>query len=324
MKTNQSLYSALFIGCLLAAAPSCSNEDDNLPKEKTPVGITATLTGEVETKADPNYTPAANTKIYMYYKDGANTETDEKGYYTYTASAWTSPKQDTNADDCIFWDDLVPVSSKYPFFAVSPIDTKNATSGAVETDQFADNNFINSDLLMAYTEVVGASKMTNVPLTFKHMLSKLTIKVKVGAISSFNSSAVTIQNAIKDYSINYTNPTTSVPATVAVNSSATPTNITPHPEVDETYETSKKIKVYSAILPVQTINKIQTVVTVGSSGSTTNYTYTYTGSVDLSQATNTTLTLTINGTKVELDNIKVTDWTQNTVDGDITIDTPIP
>lgn len=322
MKTNQSLYSALFIGCLLAAAPSCSNEDDNLPKEKTPVGITATLTGEVETKADAEYKPAANTTIFMYYKNGANTETDEKGYYTYTSSTWTSTNQDTNANHCIFWDDLVPVDSKYPFFAVSPTDTNNALSGAVETDQSTDKNFINSDLLMAYTAVEGTSKMTNVPLTFKHMLSKLTIKVKVGAISSFNSSAVTIQNAKKDYTINYTSPTptAAVPAAVAASGTANVT-ITPHAESDET-DTGKTVKVYSAILPAQTISKIQTVVTVESVGSTTTYTYTYTGSVTLAQATNTTLTLTINGTKVELDNIKVTNWTQKTVDGDITIDNP--
>lgn len=218
MKTNQSIYSALFIGCLLAAAPSCSTEDDNLPKEKTPVGITATLTGEVETKAESAYAPTAgDKKIYVYYKDGANTATDEKGIYDYKDS-WKSADQLTKADDCIFWDDLVPVNSKYPFFAVSPIDTDKKTAGAVQANQTIDNDFINSDLLMAYTEVEGASKMKNVSLTFKHMLSKLTIKVKVGAISSFNSSAVTIQNAKKDYTINYTSPTPSatVPAAVAV------------------------------------------------------------------------------------------------------------
>lgn len=322
MKTNQSLYSALFIGCLLAAAPSCSNEDDNLPKEKTPVGITATLTGEVETKADVVYKPTAGDKnIYVYYKDGANTETDEKGIYNYNGS-WKSADQSTKADDCIFWDDLVPVNSKYPFFAVSPIDTDNKTAGVVQIDQTSNDNFINSDLLMAYTEVAGTSKMTNVPLTFKHMLSKLTIKVKVGAISSFNSSAVTIQNAKKDYTINYTSPTPSatVPATVAASGTAN-TTITPHAESDEK-DNNKTVKVYSAILPAQAINNIQTVVTVGSASSTTTYTYTYNGSVTLAQATNTTLTLTINGTKVELNNIKVTDWIDKTATGDITIDNP--
>lgn len=321
MKTNQSIYSALFIGCLLAAAPSCSTEDDNLPKEKTPVGITATLTGEVETKTDVEYKPAADTKIYMYYKNGANTEIDEKGIYNYN-NGWKSADQTMKADDCIFWDDLVPVNSKYPFFAVSPIDTDKKTAGAVQANQTTNDNFINSDLLMAYTEVAGTSKMTNVPLTFKHMLSKLTIKVKVGAISSFNSSAVTIQNAKKDYSINYTTPapTAAMPAAVAASGSANET-ITPHAESDEK-DNDKTVKVYSAILPAQTINKIQTVVTVGSAGSTTTYTYTYTGSVTLAQATNTTLTLTINGTKVELDDIKVTDWKTATADGKITIDTP--
>lgn len=320
MKTNQSIYSALFIGCLLAAAPSCSNEDDNLPKEKTPVGITATLTGEVETKADVAYAPTAGDKnIYVYYKDGANTETDEKGIYNYNGS-WKSADQSTKADDCIFWDDLVPVNSKYPFFAVSPIDTDNKTAGVVQANQTIDNDFINSDLLMAYTEVEGASKMKNVSLTFKHMLSKLTIKVKVGAINSFKSSTVTIQNAKKDYTINYTSPTTAVPATVAASGTAN-TTITPHAESDEK-DNNKTVKVYSAILPAQAINNIQTVVTVGSASSTTTYTYTYNGSVTLAQATNTTLTLTINGTKVELENIRVTDWIDKTASGDISIDNP--
>lgn len=39
---------------------------------------------------------------------------------------------------------------------------------------------------MAFSEV--AAKKAKVPLIFKHMLAKLTVKVKVGTITNFTSS----------------------------------------------------------------------------------------------------------------------------------------
>lgn len=324
MKTNQSIYSALFIGCLLAAAPSCSTEDDNLPKEKTPVGITATLTGEVETKADANYTPAADTKIYMYYKNGANTTATEKAIYTYSNSTWNTANQLTDAGNCIFWDDLGKVSENYPFFAISPTDV-GATSSAVLENQNTGTNLETSDLLMAYTPNTNFKDKVN--LVFKHMLAKLTIKVDLKAVANASSVTVAavINKAVKDYTVDYAPITISAntPATVTKGSSTA--SITP-----KTVTGTSTTREFTAVLPAQDIQKslatITITVTQPGSGTATNYTYTYqpeaASKVALEQGKETTLTLTIKGTVVELGSITVTNWTPKTATGDITIDNP--
>lgn len=324
METMQFTYAALAFSCSLTMLTACvGNETEVNPNENAPVAITASISGEVVTKADLTYQPAeGDKKIYLYYKDGSNTKAYEKGVYSFSGS-WAAEM----SGNSIFWDDLEVVGGKYPFFAVSPKDLANAVTGSVEQNQSAIADFTNSDLLMAFTD--ATAKKGNVSLVFKHMLAKLTVKVKVGAITNFTSSAVTIQNAQKEYTVDYTSPapTVTVPATVAVNATAGPVELTPYSEADETYEEngSKTIKVYSIILPGQEISSsgcnIKTVVTVG----TANNVYTYvppSAPVTLTNGSHTTLTLTVKGTGVELDNIQVTDWTTATANGDITIDNP--
>lgn len=328
MKARQLTYAALYLSCTLAVLTACtSNEDPLTPKEKTPVGINPTITGEVVTKTDANYEPADGAKkIYMYYKDGDNTKEQEKGIYAY-GSGWA-----TDTDGELYWDDLNAVDGAYAFWAVSPNDLSNGATGAVETDQSATNNLTNSDLLMAYT--ANVTKQNAVALTFKHMLSKLTVKVKVGDVNGFSASAVSIKNAIKDYTVTYGSPSAETPATVAKATSEdiSATAITPKSEDDGTYGSNKKMKVYSAILPMQTIGdgadeaNIEIKITVGSANPKTENTYTYKPSsgskITLAQGKHTILTLTISGTKVELGEVKVTNWTSEEKTGDIEIDTP--
>ena len=86
----------------------------------------------------------------------------------------------------------------------------------------------------------------------------------------------------------------------------------------------RTIKVYSIILPAQEISnsgaKVKTTITAGTA--TNVYTYAPVIPVSLANGTHTTLTLTVKGTGVELDDVKVTDWTTAAADGNITIDTP--
>lgn len=331
MRTRQLTHATLFIGCTLAVFTACSsNEEPLTPKEKTPVGITTTITGEVVTKADKTYTPtnAANEKIYLYYEKGDNTKQAEKGVFTYNSS-WKSP--DLPSADAILWDDLAPVNTgdgdKYPFFAVAPVALADPAKGAVEEDQStaAQANLIKSDLLMAYTDVT--TQRGTVALTFKHMLAKLTVKVKVGTVNDFNSSAVSIKNAIKDYTVNYINSTTAVPATVAV-ATESAVEITPFAGEDDGSAESLA-KVYSVIFPAQKISdqsadaKVEIKITVGTDSQVTNtYTFQPASPITLVNGTHTTLTLTITGTKVELGDVKVTDWTDDSKTGDIVIDQP--
>lgn len=342
MRTRQLTHATLFIGCTLAVFTACSsNEEPLTPKEKTPVGITTTITGEVVTKAAPEdktYTPtnADNEKIYLYYKDGSNAVAKEKGVFTYNSGASGGAKWESAAlssGNEMLWDDLSPVTvdgqSKYPFFAVAPVDLANATTGAVEADQSATSkeNLVKSDLLMAYTD--ATTQKGTVALTFKHMLAKLTVKVKVGTVNGFSSSAVSIKNAIKNYTVDYANPTTAAPATVAVATAGGDINavaLTPFAGTDDGSGESLA-KVYSVILPAQKISdqtadtKVEIKITVGTSPQVTNtYTFQPASPITLVNGTHTTLTLTITGTKVELGDVKVTDWTDDSKTGDIEID----
>lgn len=299
MKAKQLTNVALSLSCCLAALTACVGEETEVfPPEKQPVGISATITGEVTTKADPDYKPAlGEKKIYMYYKNGGNTTTGEKGIYTYNGGKWNAADEVSHAGDCIFWDDLVAVSGKYPFFAVSPKDVSTLTGVAV--DQSNDTNFANADLLMAYSEV--DTRQAKVPLIFKHMLAKLTVKVNTGAVSTtISKTSVSMENAIKDYTVTYTGTGTlsgDSPAKITTGSTRNAT-FTPH---TESTENSGKVYVYSVILPAQDISsaaaKVKTTITISGSSGTENLVYTYapTSATTLANGTNTTLTLTVNG-----------------------------
>lgn len=329
MKAKQLTNVALSLSCCLAALTACVGEETEVfPPEKQPVGISATITGEVTTKADPDYKPASDTNIYMYYKNGGNTSIPgEKGIYTYSGGKWNAADEVSHAGDCIFWDDLVAVSGKYPFFAVSPKDPAGVTTGSVETDQSSEPNFANADLLMAYSEVARQEK---VPLIFKHMLAKLTVKVNTGVVSaSINQISVSVKDAIKEYTVAYTGTGTlsgDSPAKITTGSERNAT-FTPH---TESTESNGKVYVYSVILPAQDISsaaaKVKTTITIGSPGSTEDLVYTYAPDPDpltvtkLANGKNTILTLTVNGTVLELGDVKVTNWNEVSADGNISLD----
>lgn len=323
MKAKQLTNVALSLSCCLAALTACVGEETEVfPPKKQPVGISATITGEVTTKAEPDYKPASDTKIYMYYKNGGNTTTGEKGIYTYNGGKWNAANELLNAGDRIFWDDLVAVSGKYPFFAVSPKDVSTLTGVAV--DQSDATNFANADLLMAYSEVT--TRQAKVPLIFKHMLAKLTVKVDMNAVTTtISNTTVSIKNAIKDYSVAYTGigvPSATTPATITT-SSTEKTAFTPY-KINA--ESTDKIPVYSVILPAQAISsaaaKVETAITISGSSGTEDLVYTYapTEATTLANGKNTILTLTVNGTVLELSDIKVTDWDKVTASGSITLD----
>lgn len=134
-----------------------------------------------------------------------------------------------------------------------------------------------------------------------------------------------MENAIKDYTVAYTGTGTlsgDSPAKITTGSTRNAT-FTPH---TESTENSGKVYVYSVILPAQDISsaaaKVKTTITIGSSGSTENLVYTYapTSATTLANGTNTTLTLTVNGTVLELGDVKVTNWTEVPADGNISLD----
>lgn len=134
-----------------------------------------------------------------------------------------------------------------------------------------------------------------------------------------------MENAIKDYTVTYTGTGTlsgDSPAKITTGSTRNAT-FTPH---TESTESNGKVYVYSVILPAQDISsvaaKVKTTITISGSSGTENLVYTYapTSATTLANGTNTTLTLTVNGTVLELSDIKVTDWGKVTASGSITLD----
>ena len=188
--------------------------------------------------------------------------------------------------------------------------------------------FANADLLMAYSEV--DTRQAKVPLIFKHMLAKLTVKVNTGAVSTtISKTSVSMENAIKDYTVTYTGTGTlsgDSPAKITTGSTRNAT-FTPH---TESTESNGKVYVYSVILPAQDISsaaaKVKTTITIGSPGSTEDLVYTYAPDPDpltvtkLANGKNTILTLTVNGTVLELGDVKVTNWNEVSADGNISLD----
>ena len=142
MKTTLFTHVTVAFSCCLATFTACAGPETEIdPIGNAPVTISASISGEVVTKADNNYQPAeGNKKIFLYYKDGSNVKAHEKGVYSYSGS-WTAEL----SGNSIFWDDLEDVNGEYPFFAVSPTDLDKATTGSIVQNQSANADFANSD-----------------------------------------------------------------------------------------------------------------------------------------------------------------------------------
>ena len=72
MKTTLFTHVTVAFSCCLATFTACAGPETEIdPIGNAPVTISASISGEVVTKADNNYQPAeGNKKIFLYYKDG--------------------------------------------------------------------------------------------------------------------------------------------------------------------------------------------------------------------------------------------------------------
>lgn len=163
----------VFIAAVALAAAACSKTYSVGPDSQKSVGFSSW--NDVMTKADKSAF-AANDEIEVYgYKH--NNEADKATVFNdtdvkYDGSNWTySPIR--------FWDKNF---SHYTFFAVYP--KNQLTSGDyAQNGLFATNDFTydgtNEQLLVAKkTTVLNANFGQDVNLTFKHLASKVDIKVK--------------------------------------------------------------------------------------------------------------------------------------------------
>jgi len=163
----------ILIAAVAIAAAACSKTfDTNLATEKA-VGFSSW--NDVMTKADKTAF-AANDEIEVYgykHNDGADKATVFNNVdVKYDGSAWTySPIR--------FWDKNF---SHYTFFGVYPKDKLTsgdyAQNGLFATGDFTYDGVSEQLLIAKKTTVVNANFGQTVNLTFKHLASKVDIKVK--------------------------------------------------------------------------------------------------------------------------------------------------
>lgn len=305
MRTKRILSgtAALALSALLFTA--CNNESDPTPAISSEyVAIAPTVTGEVITKAGNSYGQTGD-KLYLYYNTAGNATTDQHADFRYDGSIWDL------GTDKMKWATLHAVATDaLPFYATAPVAAPTGTT-QVETDQSTAENYKNSDLLVAYTSIAKAGTATGytaLSLDLKHALAKLTIEVNAKAIDNPVIKSVTIKDAVADYTVAY-NSSDANPATTTV-SGVTKTEIKP----------LANGSIFSAVLPVQTIQKTNGITIVIAVEEKT-FTYQPTEAINLLQGKNTTLKLRLNGTGVVLGDVTVSDWGEgDTQSGNIAAD----
>lgn len=168
---------------------ACSSyDDDEMPKSAKETPMTFSVSHPSQTKATSvSQTRATATafeegdRIGLYVADaaaplevGGNLVNNEP--LTLTSGKWTARRT-------LYWDDgTFNAYAYYPYMAVESIEDQPvsvATDQSTPTKDGKMSTYEASDLLYAKTEKVAASN-SPIPLTFKHIMSKLTIRLVKG------------------------------------------------------------------------------------------------------------------------------------------------
>lgn len=311
MKTKSFLSGTAALALSALLFTSCNNDDTPEPAISSEyVTIAPSVTGEVMTRANVAY-GQQNDQLYLYYNTAGNSTPDQFADFRFEGSIWDLGTKKMK------WStlhDAATGANELKFFATAPIPAPTSAT-SVKTNQSNADDYIKSDLLVAYHEIAKQDdkKYTALPITLKHVLAKLTIEINAKALGdNATISTVTIKDAITAYTIKY-NSTSNAPATTAVNGS-TKEDVTPLPVNNS---------VYTAILPAQAI-KVTDGITINiATGDGQSFTYQPAEAINLLQGKNTTLRLRLNGEGVVLGTVNVTDWEDGTTtEGNINADTP--
>lgn len=200
--------------------------------------------------------------------------------YTLTGSAWTGAP-------VFYWDDLKAVDNKYKFGAIWPAAadlTFTATQGGTD------------EILIAMTEEVSATAPVN--LTFKHVLSKITVEVKREGDANLTNATISLVDLQPTATFEYVDANGFAKGTLATDKAT----FTSSPSSEATME-------YTAIVPAQEIATIR----VAHNGNT----YDYTTPVALAQGKITKVTLTLKKKELTLGTIAVTPWETEDKTGEI-------
>lgn len=174
----------LFAAIAVAALSSCSNDDDVVGEASVPSSlakdqIAFTTTNNAVTRAGDVTSLSAFTATAI--------TNDGKVYFDDMPFALSSGV--FTSMDPYFW----PAAGTLDFFAVN-VGAIRTVSG-VPSVVFSGNNGSNDFVAATYKK---AAKMTTVPLTFRHILSRLTVKVKpYDASDGYDYQVVSVKAYVK-------------------------------------------------------------------------------------------------------------------------------
>lgn len=203
----------LFLAATALMLTACSSEEEvgsNPVEIRLTSGLTVQQAGLRATTNIQNTQFDSGEKIDVYISEGL-----DEGEYTTTT--YESPLAYTTGDNGV----MTPPEGKQPYFpasgnkvnitAVYPSatvgayetnDEGNVVSFTIETDQSTDANYKKSDIMIAQKSGVARTHDA-VELTFQHMLSKVTVKLKSGdGTPDLDGAIVELQSVKPIYSYN--------------------------------------------------------------------------------------------------------------------------
>lgn len=168
------------IGIALMGLTACSNDSEEMPKSAKETPMTFSVSHPSQTRATATAFEEGD-KIGLFVADavapleiGGNLVNNEP--LTLTAGNWTARRT-------LYWDDgTYNAYACYPYMAVESIEDQPVSVATDQSTPAKDDEmsaYEASDLLYAKTAGVTAST-SPVPLTFRHIMSKLTIRLVKG------------------------------------------------------------------------------------------------------------------------------------------------
>ena len=213
-KANTKAYIAAVLMATAFTTASCGSDDPIVPpvvEPKAAVNILATV-GSIATKADAAYAPK-DGKLFLHYTSVGNKQT---ATFVCANSQWATAAP-------LYWDDLAPVGTAYPFFALAP--AMPAATPAAAADQSTPEAYATADQLVAYTS--ATDEVAALPLSFKHILAqvKVTITAAVEATDPAYldpaSATLSIGGIRTAYTLSYEGATAAIPAVATATGDAT-------------------------------------------------------------------------------------------------------
>lgn len=167
----------LFLAAAALAFAACSNDDNALNREQSPILLNSGLSVQQSRATTDLYAASFDEgdqiDVYIAENTAGNVTTTYAQPLVYTAAAATNNINALTTADQPYW----PSSGNgVKIYAVYPSGTNGTFKVAL--DQSTDEAYKASDLMYAATTSERTSKAVN--LEFKHLLSKVTIKLVAG------------------------------------------------------------------------------------------------------------------------------------------------